>query len=95
MTHIWQYVNWDERQIHKLYPTPLLRDVVYEGMATWASIQMLYSLGETTYASQQEALMAAREDVYGVGFRFYRERYDLIRDEGDVIISPFTTFPPL
>lgn len=101
MTHIWQYLNWDDSQIISIYGmnsmscTLKARDIVYEGMAMWASIQYLYSIGESYYAAQQEAMIEAKSDIYGIGFRLYRERYPFVKDGSLVKYSPFTDFPML
>ena len=101
LTHIWQYLNWNDKQILEVYQqkkkewTALARDIVYEGMAMWSAIQMLYVMGETYYASQQEMLTEARTDVYGIGFRLYRRSYDLERNGEIPTVTPFQSFPPL
>ena len=95
LTHIWQYLNWNDHQIHSLYGNGTNRDIVYEGMAMWAAIQMLYAIGDTEYAQLQERLAEQREDVYGVGFVLYREKYGFAKNGDNPSISPFSTFPPL
>ena len=101
LTHIWQYLNWDDSQIISIYRmgkdacTAIARDIVYEGMAMWSSIQYLYQIGETYYAAKQEALAMSRQDVYGIGFRLYCEQYPLIKDSSLIKYSPFTSFPTL
>ena len=101
MTHIWQYLNWKDTQITAAYGmgkpacTAAARDIVYEGMAMWSSIQYLYQIGETSFAMQQEAQANARKDLYGVGFRIYCEQYPLIKDLSLIKYSPFTSFPPV
>ena len=101
LTHIWQYLNWNDKQVLQVYQqnkkewTALARDIVYEGMAMWSAIQMLYVMGETYYASQQEMLTEARTDVYGIGFRMYRRSYDLERNGEIPTVTPFQSFPPL
>lgn len=95
MTHIWQYLNWDDKAITELYGKDRNRDIVYEGMAMWAAIQYLYMIGENSYAAQQELVAERRNDVYGEGFRLYRDKYPLIKDSSIIKISPFSTFPPL
>jgi len=101
LTHIWQYINWDDAQFKALYGmgsprcSAIASDIVYEGMAMWASIQMLYTMGETFFAQKQEALAMNRTDVYGLGFLMYRERYGLERSGDNPPISPFNSFPPL
>ena len=95
LTHIWQYLNWSDSQMKSLYGNGINRDIVYEGMAMWAAIQLLYSIGETDYAQQQETLAASRSDVYGIGFLLYREKYGFAKNGENPSISPFLTFPPL
>ena len=101
MTHIWQYLNWDNKQVLQIYGmgcpecTALARLIVYEGMAMWSAIQYLYLIGETYYASQQEAIALRRNDVYGVGFKLYCEQYPLMRDSAVIKYSPFTSFPTI
>lgn len=101
LTHIWQYINWDDAQFKALYGmgsprcSAIASDIVYEGMAMWASIQMLYTMGETFFAQKQEALAMNRTDVYGLGFLMYRERYGMERSGDNPPISPFNSFPPL
>jgi len=101
MTHIWQYLNWNDSQIVQIYGmacpecTAKARDIVYEGMAMWSSIQYLYQIGETYYAAQQEALAETRQDIYGIGFRLYREQYPLVKDSSLLKYSPFSSFPTL
>lgn len=95
MTHIWQYLNWNDGEIRRLYGEDRNREIVYEGMAAWAAVQFLYQMGETFYAERQERLLAARDDVYGEGFRLYREKYPLVKDLSLLKFSPFAVFPPL
>lgn len=101
MTHIWQYLNWNSKEIEKIYDMKcadcanMAKDIVYEGMAMWASIQYLYQVGETYFAAKQEAIADMREDVYGIGFRLFCERYPLVKDSSLVKYSPFTSYPPL
>lgn len=113
MTHIWQYINWNREQIKKIYKQDskirdaVAMDLVYEGMAIWASIQILYSMGETYFAEQKEQEMlifksvdkddveVRRKDEYGYGYYLYRKRYG-IESSGDVPpYSPFKFFPTL
>ena len=99
LTHIWQYLNWNSRKIKAIYKQKKIRDIVYEGMASWVEIQTLYMIGEFTYAQEQEQILENRaqdpEDVYGVGFLLYREKYGMNR-QGEIPTStPFNVFPPL
>jgi len=101
LTHIWQYLNWNDAQIRSLYAmgsrecTMRAREIVYEGMAVWTAIQMLYVMGETSYARRQERIMELRNDTYGIGFQLYRERFGLERSGEIPVLSPFASYPPL
>lgn len=97
MTHIWQYRNWGEAQKAALAEKygPGRRTLIMEGMAMWAEIQLLYSMGETYQAHVEAAETLQRDDVYGVGFRLFCNEYPLVHDGGVVGRSPFLTFPPL
>ena len=101
LTHIWQFINWNSDQISQVFGlkndacTAKASDIVYEGMAMWASVQYLYLMGETYYAACQEALAESRNDIYGMGFRLYREQYPLIKDTSLIKYSPYYSFPPL
>lgn len=113
MTHIWQYTNWNQAQMMALYKQDnperdkVAQDLVYEGMAIWASIQILYSMGEMYFAEQQEQeyitfngydkdqLIVRRNDVYGYGYYLYRQRFH-IESTGEIPpFSPFKSFPPV
>lgn len=113
MTHIWQYVNWNQAQFMALYKQDnperdkVALDLVYEGMAVWASIQILYSMGETYFAEQQEQehltfngfdksqIIVRRQDIYGYGYYLYRSRFG-IETTGEIPpFSPFKSFPPV
>lgn len=101
LTHIWQYINWKMGDIQNVYrqakaaDTKKAVDIVYEGMAEWAAIQLLYTMGETSYARQQEQLTAARSDIYGIGFRLYRAEYELEKNGNAPTKTPFKQYPPL
>ena len=79
LTHIWQYINWDRASIERVYGKDKTL-CVYEGMATWAQIQYLYSTHATAYAQREEAYTEKRSDEYGIGFRAFREKYSMCRD---------------
>ena len=101
LTHIWQFVNWNDKQIGGLYQMAapscmaLAKDLVFEGMSVWASVQYLYQIGEESFAAEQEAYYASRTDLYGAGFRLYTEQYPLVRDSSLLSVTPFTVFPPV
>lgn len=89
LTHIWQYVNWDNNKKMRKCP-PSKRLVVYEGMAKWVEIQYLYLVGETTVAKREEYITRMRNDEYGIGFRLYEEHYPLTREAMTCEETPFT-----
>ena len=101
LTHIWQYLNWDDAEVNRQFGmaekscSNIARDILYEGMAVWTSIQYLYLIGEIYYATQLEAYNESRNDVYGVGFCIYRDHYPLQKDSEVLKYSPFTSFPPI
>lgn len=95
LTHIWQYINWKDNEVRAAYGDGALRDAIYEGMAMWSAIQYLYAIGEKNYAQQSELLAEAREDIYGIGFRAFREAYPLVKDSSIIKHSPFNEFPPI
>lgn len=98
-THIWQYLNWNEKQVEKLYKvgnkseTRFARLVLFEGMAKWSEIQYLYQIGETAKAMQSEAMTERRNDPYGIGFNIFREQYPLTKDCSLLQYTPFRKLP--
>lgn len=88
LSHIWQYINWDNKKGFKVCPKDK-RLLIYEGMAKWAEIQYLYLIGETAIARREEFITRKREDEYGIGFRIYEDKYPL--SYGTIICdnSPF------
>lgn len=95
LTHIWQYLNWKDADIVRQYGSQSNRLMVYEGMACWSSIQLMYQLGEFNYAFDQEWITSHRDDVYGKGFNLYCEKYPLMKSIGTLSFSPFRQNPPL
>ena len=85
LTHIWQYVNWDDKQIRKKYGDKLYLQV-YEGMAKWVEIQYAYLINEPAVAKREEIITSYREDEYGYGFLRYRAAYPF--SLGTVITKP-------
>lgn len=93
LTHIWQYLNWNEAEIAKKYGKQNVLEV-YEGMAKWAEIQYLMLMNEKAYAKRQEITTRLRNDEYGRGFIIYEEKYPLSNDS-NVTRTPFKENPPL
>lgn len=88
LTHIWQYINWNDKNINKIYGKNLSLEV-YEGMAKWVEIQYAYLINEPTVAKREEILTAVRQDEYGRGFLRYMANYPF--SLGTVIVhnTPF------
>lgn len=76
MTHIWQYLNWNDKEILKTYGQELNLEI-YEGMAKWVEVQYAYLIGEPAAAKREEMITRIRDDAYGKGFIKYAERYPL------------------
>ncbi len=85
LTHIWQYINWNDKAIKKKYGKEL-RLEVYEGMAKWVEIQYAYLINEPAVAKREEIITESRRDEYGIGFLRYRANYPFSR--GTVITKP-------
>lgn len=76
LTHIWQYINWDDKAITKKYGKKL-RLQIYEGMAKWVEIQYAYLINEPVIAKREEIITTSRDDEYCRGFLRYRANYPL------------------
>lgn len=101
LTHIWQYLNWKDREkawnlkMEKKAYTAAARDILYEGMTIWVSIQYLYQVGESSYAAGLEQIQMARDDARGAGFRLYAAQYPLVKDMTALRKTPFTEYIPV
>jgi len=93
LTHIWQYLNWDDGELTKKYGKENMLEV-YEGMAKWAEIQYLMLMNERSYAKRQEITTRMRDDEYGRGFILYADKYPLSPGP-NVSRTPFKENPPL
>ncbi|MBO5934607.1 MAG: hypothetical protein J6Q94_03865 [Clostridia bacterium] len=74
LTHIWQYLNWDNKEIIQQYGADA-RLEVYEGMAKWVEIQYGMLINEVAFATREKILTLYRDDEYGRGFVRYLQRY--------------------
>jgi len=74
LTHIWQYLNWNDKAIVAKYGKKM-RGEVYEGMAKWVEIQYTILINEVATAKRQEIETALRADDYGRGFIKYLQKY--------------------
>lgn len=89
LTHIWQYINWNNKKGFKVCPKNK-RLLIYEGMAKWVEIQYLYLVGETAVARREEFITRNRNDEYGMGFKMIEDKYPL--SYGTIVCdnAPFT-----
>ena len=85
LTHIWQYLNWNDKYIKKKYGKGM-RLEIYEGMAKWVEIQYAYLINEATVAKREEIITSYRDDEYGHGFLRYHANYPF--STGTVITRP-------
>ena len=88
LTHIWQYKNWDAKQIRAKYGEKLELEI-YEGMAKWAEIQYAYLLNEATTARLEEYSTMRRDDEYGRGFARYAANYKITHESVITGATPF------
>lgn len=88
LTHIWQYVNWNQKEIMLKYG-PRQNLQIYEGMAKWVEIQYMYLLGESVMAKRMELETLLRNDEYGNGFKKYISVYPLSYGTSLEDASPF------
>ena len=94
LTHIWQYRRWDQAAMDARYGAQN-HLFIYEGMASWAMLQYLYSTKETDFANREAAMTRARKDEYGEGFRMFEERYPLSIGSQVMRDTPFKNAFPL
>lgn len=85
LTHIWQYINWNDKAITKKYGKKL-RLEIYEGMAKWVEIQYAYLINEAAVAKREELITTYRDDEYGHGFLRYCANYSF--STGTVMTKP-------
>lgn len=85
LTHIWQYINWDDKAIVQKYGKKM-RLEIYEGMAKWVEIQYAYLINEQTTAKREEIITSYRDDEYGRGFLRYHANYPF--STGTVMTKP-------
>ncbi len=93
ITHIWQYQNWNDKEIISKYGKQNQLEV-YEGMAKWVEIQYLYYLNEIAYGKRREIMTRLRNDSYGKGFIKYSEKYAFSYSQ-EKKRTPFEEKPPL
>ena len=76
LTHIWQYLNWDEKDILRKYGKKLNLQI-YEGMAKWVEVQYACLINELGTAKREELITMNRADEYGFGYIRYKANYPI------------------
>ena len=74
LTHIWQYLNWKDKDINAKYGKDIALEI-YEGMAKWVEIQYAILINEVAVAKREEIETVLRNDEYGRGFIKYLNKY--------------------
>lgn len=85
LTHVWQYINWDKKEIKKKYFAKIKKEfpshkpelVLYEGMAKWVEIQYLFLINEKERAYREMVYTMNRKDEYGLGFLIFYQKYGI------------------
>lgn len=85
LTHIWQYLNWNQKELVNIYGKDKLLEV-YEGMAKWVEIQYAYLINEKAIAKREELITLHRNDEYGRGFVMYLNKYSF--SKGTYVSKP-------
>jgi hypothetical protein len=95
LTHIWQHNNWTNDYFDKNKRDDAVTTVV-EGMAVWAEIQYLLSMGEKDRAIAYKRSRDCDPSVYGVGMKKFLKKYPP-KEKSTISTrnSPFGKFPPL
>lgn len=82
MTHIWQYCNmlslFEERDL-----------IVIEGMAVWAEVQFLTSIGMKDRADAYTFHRLMQSNEYGLGLKAYLEKYPISDKDKVTKHTPF------
>ena len=96
LTHIWQYTNWAGHESDLTGKSGMDRDVIVEGMAVWAEVQYLMSMGRTGDSVRYRKNREADKTEYGTGMIRYIKKYPI--REAAVLKTrktPFGKIPPL
>lgn len=89
LTHYWQFETFGLKKLEKLSPDKGLTAI--EGHASYVEVCAMRDFGEADYADAMEAELEVRDDVYGKGFRAFKEYMHTVEGEGSHM-NPFTAF---
>ena len=98
LTHVWQYLNWNQKKIEKKYEKqlkdrfPSMRPelILHGGMAKWVEIQYLLFINENQRAINEIRASLNRPDEYGLGFALFYREYGLTRGTFPEGATPFS-----
>lgn len=88
LTHIWQYLNWNAKDIRRKYGDALTLQI-YEGMAKWVEVQYAYLINEAGTAKREELITMSRGDAYSFGYIRYKANYPITADTVITRDTPF------
>ncbi len=96
LTHIWQYSNWTDGKGDIWSQSGKEHNEIIEGMAVWAEVQYLMSMGREEDAVRYMKNREREDSEYGIGMKRYIARYSISRT-GRLINrkTPFREYPPL
>ncbi len=66
LTHAWQYANLNMKH-------PDINLAYIEGHSTYVEIEGMYERKQTRYAAFLDRITMARDDEYGIGYRFWKD----------------------
>lgn len=86
LTHIWQYLNWNKKEIKKSYGK--LVNELYDGMALWSTVQYFFMVSDKEMAVKQDILMSGENSERSTGYKRFKTAY-LIKNQSILKDSPF------
>jgi hypothetical protein len=84
LTHVWQDLNWNYKNISKKYGA--LTDEVYYGMSKWAEIQYAFLINEPVVANKEEIITLSLNSARSKGYRRFKVNYPIT--EETVLFGP-------
>ena len=96
LTHIWQFINWDQHDNNPMYQSGRERDDIVEGMAVWTEVQYLMSMGKEEDSIRYRKNRELDKTEYGTGMVKYINKYPISKASSlKKRKTPFGKYPPL
>ena len=96
LTHIWQFINWNTKENSPMDQSGRERDDLIEGMAVWAEVQYLMSMGRVEDAVRYRRNREQDKSEYGTGMMKYLAKYPVSKASSlSIKKTPFGHYPPL